>query len=128
PTSFRPAPSRPERASDPSQIEQPSSRRAGDLFGTAAERFRVGLRARVDDRVIGGVNAARHVGWQEQQLVLDFLRVQRLDNRYFAELYRPPAVRPDLRRIRGRIIGGGNLHQEAELDRSFYEPCPETVG
>ena len=45
---------------------------ADDLFGTAAERFRVGLGARVDDRVIRGVNAARHIGWQEQQLVLDF--------------------------------------------------------
>jgi hypothetical protein len=38
----------------------------GDLFGAAAERFRVGLlRARVDDWVIRGVNAACHVGWQE---------------------------------------------------------------
>ena len=38
----------------------------GDLFGAAAEQFRVGLlRARVDDWVIRGVNAACHVGWQE---------------------------------------------------------------
>jgi hypothetical protein len=100
----------------------------GDLFGTAAERFRVGLRARVDDWVIRGVNAACHVGWQEQQLVLDFLRVQRLDDRDFAELHRRPAVRPDLPGIRDRIIGGRNLHQEAELDRSFFERCPEIVG
>ena len=42
----------------------------------------------------------------------------------FAELHRRPAVRPDLRGIRDRIIGGGNLHQEAELDRSFFERCP----
>jgi len=48
----------------------------GDLFGTAAERFRVGLGAGAGDRVIRGLNAARHVGRQEQQLVLDFLRVQ----------------------------------------------------
>ena len=26
------------------------------------------------------------------------------------------------------IIGGRNLHQEAELDRSFFEQCPEIVG
>src|SRR6266853_636299 len=67
---------------------QASIRRlSGDLFGAAAERFRVGLGARVDDRVIREVNAARYVGWQEQQLVLDLLRVQRLNDRDFAELH-----------------------------------------
>ena len=73
---------------------------ADDLFGMAAERFRVGLGARVDDLVIRGVNAARHVGWQEQQLVLDFLRVQRFDDCDFAEFHRRPAVRPNFRGIR----------------------------
>src|SRR3982074_3644022 len=45
---------------------QASIRRlSGDLFGTAAERFGVGLGARVDDRVIRGLNAALQIGWQE---------------------------------------------------------------
>src|SRR5882672_12005800 len=75
-------------------------RLSGDLFGSAAERFRVGLGARVDDRVVRAVNAARYVGRQEQQLVLDLLGVQGLDDGDFAELDRWPAVRPDLGGIR----------------------------
>lgn len=77
-------------------------RLSGDLFGTAAERFRVGLCARVDERELRGGYAARHIGWQEQTLVLHLLRVQRLDDRDFAELHRRPTVRPELRGIRDR--------------------------
>ena len=58
---------------------------------------------------------------QEQQRVLDFLRVQRLDDCDFTELHRRPAVRPDLRGIRGRIFGVGKLHQKPEFNRSFFE-------
>jgi len=72
------------------QAQASIRRLSGDLFGAAAERFRVRLGARVDDRVIRDVNAARHVSWQEQQLVLDLLRVQSLDDRDFAELHRWP--------------------------------------
>jgi hypothetical protein len=72
----------------------------GDLFGAAAERFRVRLGARVNERVIRSVNATRHIGWQEQQLVLNLLRIQRLDDRDFAKFDRRPGVWPNFRGIR----------------------------
>src|SRR5258708_26341994 len=77
-------------------------RLSGDLFGSAAERFRVGLGARVDDRVGRAVNTARYVGRQEHQLVLDLLGAQGLASGSFPRPARWPPVLPDLRGIRHR--------------------------
>jgi hypothetical protein len=71
---------------------------------TAAERFRVRLGARVNERVIRSVNATRHIGWQEQQLVLNLFRIQRLDDRDFAKFDRRPGVWPNFRGIRDCIL------------------------
>jgi hypothetical protein len=48
------------------RVRQTAFRRlSGDLFGTAAERFRVRLGARVNERVIRSVNATRHIGCEK---------------------------------------------------------------
>jgi len=89
---------------------------ADDLFGTAAERFRVRPRCACDDRSSRGQCRSSR-WWQEQQLVLDFLRVQRFETAIPRAPRRPASGQTFV----GAVIGSSAAEAApgGELDRSF---------